>query len=157
MDEPAITIDNLQPEGQDMQKVCGIIQRIANDPVFQIPVPFPTLILSLLLRRLTEPIISYQQCQSIAAQCGITERKHLDEALNFLHTKLGVVRHFQKIPELREIVIQDPQILFDNLVSNIFTFIPLQLKHFSRRAFSPDERSKSSQPLLTSCSQHRGY
>ena len=125
MDEPAVTVDNLHPEGQDMQKVRDIIQRIANDPVFQIPVSFPTLILSLLLRRLTEPVISYRQCQSIAAQCGIAENKHLDEALNFLHTKLGVVRYFEKIPELREIVIQDPQILFDkisNLISNTFIF-----------------------------------
>ena len=125
MDEPAVTVDNLQPEGQDMQKVRDIIQRIANDPAFQISVPFPSLILSLLLRRLTDPVISYRQCQSIAFECGITTRKHLNKALNFLHSTLGVVRYFEKIPELREIVIRDPQILFDkisNLISNTFTF-----------------------------------
>ena len=125
MDEPAVTVDNLQPEGQDIQKVRNIIQRIANDPAFQIAVPYPSLILSLMLRRMADPVITYQQCESIAAQCGITSRKHLTEALTFLHTKLGVVRYFGKIPELREIVIRDPQILFDkisNLISNTFTF-----------------------------------
>ena len=125
IDEPAITIDNLHPEGQDIQKVRDMIQRIANDPAFQIAVPYPSLILSLMLRRLTDPVITYQQCQSIAAQCGITSRKHLNKALKFLHTKLGVVRYFKKIPDLREIVIRDPQILFDkvsNLISNTFTF-----------------------------------
>ena len=125
MDEPAVTVDNLHPEGQDMQKVRDIIQRIANNPAFQISVPFPSLILSLLLRRLTDPVISYQQCQSIAFECGITTRKHLNKALNFLHSTLGVVRYFEKIPELREMVIRDPQILFDkisDLISNTFTF-----------------------------------
>ena len=125
IDEPAITVDNLHPEGQDMQKVRDIIQRIANDPAFQIAVPYPSLILSLMLRRLTDPVITYQQCQSIAAQCGITSREHLNEALKFLHTKLGVVRYFEDIPELREIVIRDPQIMFDkiaNLISSTFTF-----------------------------------
>ena len=125
MDEPAITVDNLQPEGQDIQKVRNIIQRIANDPAFQIAVPYPSLILSLMLRRMADPVITYEQCQSIAAQCGITSRKHLNKALKFLHRRLGVVRYFKKIPELREIVIRDPQILFDkisNLISNTFTF-----------------------------------
>ena len=125
MAEPAITVDNLHPEGQDIQKVRDIIQRIANDPAFQIAVPYPSLVLSLMLRRLTDPVITYQQCQSIAAQCGITRRQHLDDTLHFLHTKLGVVRYFVNIPELREIVIRDPQILFDkisNLISNTFTF-----------------------------------
>ena len=125
MDEPAVIVDNLQPEGQDIQKVRNIIQRISNDPAFQIAVPYPSLILSLILRRMADPVITYQQCESIAAQCGITSRKHLNESLTFLHTKLGVVRYFGKIPELREIVIRDPQILFDkisNLISNTFTF-----------------------------------
>ena len=141
IDEPAITVDNLNPEGQDIQKVRDIIQRIANDPAFQIAVPYPSLILSLMLRRLTDPVITYQQCQSIAAQCGITSRKHLNEALTFLHTKLGVVRYFKKIPELREIVIRDPQILFDkvsNLISNTFTFDrahPSTIEKFQREGF----------------------
>ena len=141
IDEPAITVDNLHPEGQDMQKVRDIIQRIANDPAFQIAVPYPSLILSLMLRRLTDPVITYQQCQSIAAQCGITSRQHLNEALTFLHTKLGVVRYFKKIPDLREIVIRDPQILFDkvsNLISNTFTFDrahPSTIEKFQREGF----------------------
>ena len=129
MDEPAVTVDNLHPEGQDIQKVRNIIQRIANDPAFQIAVPYPSLILSLILRRMTDPVITYEQCQSIAAQCGITSRKRLNKALKFLHTRLGVVRYFKKIPELREIVIRDPQILFDkisNLISNTFTFDRVQ-------------------------------
>ena len=141
INEPVITVDNLHPEGHDIQKVRDVIQRIANDPTFQIAVPYPSLILSLMLRRLTDPVITYQQCQSIAAQCGITSRKHLNEALTFLHTKLGVVRYFTKIPELREIVIRDPQILFDkvsNLISNTFTFDharPSIIEKFQREGF----------------------
>ena len=159
MDEPAVIVDNLHPEGQDIQNVRDIIQRIANDPTFQIAVPYPSLILSLMLRRMADPVITYEQCQSIAVQCGITSHKHLSEALTFLHTKLGVVRYFGKIPELCEIVIRDPQILFDkisNLISNTFTFErahPSTVEMFQQKGiFSLQEIERltaSSNDLLT--------
>ena len=45
----------------------------------------------------------------------------------FLHTKVGLIRHFQGegLEDLQKIVIQDPQVLFDwitDLVVETFTF-----------------------------------
>ena len=124
-DEPVVTVDNLDPEGKDICKVRAIIEKIAEDPAFQVSVPFPMLVLSLILRGLSDPVLSYQQCRSIADECGIKTPQELNVALWFLHTKLGVVRYFPHIRELREIVIRDPQIIFDrvtDLISSTFTF-----------------------------------
>ena len=124
-DEPVVTVDNLDPEGKDISKVRAMIEKIAEDPAFQISIPFPMLVLSLILRGLSDPVLSYQQCRSIADECGIKTPQELNVALWFLHTRLGVVRYFPHIRELRDIVIRDPQIIFDritDLISNTFTF-----------------------------------
>ena len=102
-----------------------MIEKIAEDPAFQISVPFPMLVLSLILRGLSDLVLSYQQCRSIAGECGIKTPQELNTALWFLHTRLGVIRYFPLIRELRDIVIRDPQIIFDritDLIASIFTF-----------------------------------
>ena len=159
MDEPVVTVNNLHPEGQDMQKVRDIIKRIAEDPAFQVCIPFLWLVLSLLLRHLTEPVITYQQCLSVASECGITSPEDLDEALWFLHTKLGVIRYFKSIPELRDIVILDPQILFTkitNLITSTFTFestTPYTVETFQQKGIFSlqviDALTATSKELLT--------
>ena len=124
-DEPVVTVDNLDPEGKDICKVRAIIERIAEDPAFKFSMPLPMLVLSLILRGLRNQVLSYQQCRSIADECGIKTPQELNAALWFLHTKLGVVRYFPHIRELREIVIRDPQIIFDkitDLIASTFTF-----------------------------------
>ena len=122
-DEPVVTVDNLDPKGKDISKVRAMIEKIAEDPASQISVPFPMLVLSLILRG--NPVLSYQQCLSIADECGIKTPQQLNTALWFLHTRLGVVRYFPHIRELRDIVIRDPQIIFDritDLIASTFTF-----------------------------------
>ena len=98
-DEPVVTVDNLDPEGKDINKVRAMIEKIAEDPAFQISVPFPMLVLK--------------------------TPQELNTALWFLHTRLGVVRYFPHISELSDIVIRDPQIIFDritDLIASTFTF-----------------------------------
>ena len=124
-DEPAVTVNNLSSDDNDAQKVRAIVDDIASDPSFRIPTPLPWLVLSLLLRFLKVPVITYQQCLSAAGECGIGTKEELNEALWFLHTKLGVVRYFRDVPELQDIVILNPQLIFDTvtkLTAETFTF-----------------------------------
>ena len=126
-DEPVVTVDNLSPNSGDPQKVREMVERIARHPSFRISIPTPWLLLSLALKLLgsDHQVISYEQCLSIANECGIETEEELNEALWFLHTKLGVLRYFRSIPELKDIVIRDPQVIFDKiteLMSHSFTF-----------------------------------
>ena len=124
-DEPVVTVNNIASDRIDAHKIRSLVERIAQHPSFHIEVPLPWLVLSLALRCLQIPIISYEQCLSIASECGIDTRDELNEALWFLHTKVGVLRYFENVDELRDIVILEPRLIFGNiteLISSTFTF-----------------------------------
>ena len=124
-DEPVVTVNNLSSEGEDTQKIRSIVERIARHPSFRISTPAPWLVFGHALKLLSCSVLHYEECLSIAEECGIEDEKELDEALWFLHTKFGILRHFQNIPELRGIVIREPQLLFDKiteLITSTFVF-----------------------------------
>ena len=124
-DEPVVTVNNLSSEGEDTQKIRSIVEQIARHPSFRISTPVPWLVFGHALKLLSCPVLRYEECLSIAEECGIEDKEELDEALWFLHTKLGILRHFQSIQELRELVILHPQLLFDKitqLITSTFVF-----------------------------------
>ena len=60
-----------------------------------------------------------------AQQCGIETTDELDDALWFLHHRVGLLRHFSDFSELQNLVILSPQYIFDKvteLVVSTFTF-----------------------------------
>ena len=62
---------------------------------------------------------------SIAGECGIDIPEEVKEALWFLHHKVGFIHCLESVPELCDMVILDPQLLFDRipeLISRTFTF-----------------------------------
>jgi len=61
-DEPVVTVNNISSDGMDAQKIRRIVERIARHPSFHIEVPLPWLVLSLALRCLHIPILSYERC-----------------------------------------------------------------------------------------------
>ena len=83
------------------------------------------LIYSLVLRQqLKGPVESYDNCFKIARECGITSDKEHKEALHFIHNKMGLICYFPQ-HDLDQIVVLDPQILFDKvteLITDTFTF-----------------------------------
>ena len=61
----------------------------------------------------------------VAQRCGIETADEFDDALWFLHHRVGVIRYFSDVPELRDLVIKSPQYIFDrvtDLVVSTFTF-----------------------------------
>ena len=124
-DQPVFTVNNISSDGRDTCKIRRMVERIAKQPSFHIEVPLPWLVSSLAFRLLQVPVISYEQCTSIAGECGIDTPEEVKEALWFLHHKVGFIRYFESVPELRNVVILDPQLLFDRiteLISRTFTF-----------------------------------
>ena len=124
--EPAFTINNLSDDDKDVSNIRQRVEKIiAEDPSFKVSVPAPWLALSLSLRLVESSVISYESCCTIANDCGIDDEEEIKEALWFLHNKLGVIRYFDQVPELRDIVVCDPQVIFDiltNLITRTFTF-----------------------------------
>ena len=156
-----LAVNNLSSDDSDVQLLRATVERVGSQGDFKIRAPPSWLIFSLTIRQHKEQVLSYEQCFEIARQCGIGTQEELNEALWFLHTKVGLIRYFQGegLEDVQKIVITDPQILFDmntDLVVETFTFDkadPAIREYFKRKGifpFSTFERiSGSSEQLLT--------
>ena len=156
-----LAVNNLSDDDSGIQQVREAVERLGSRGSFKVTAPPSWLIFSLTIRQHKDRVLSYEQCFEVARQCGITSREELNEALWFLHTKVGLIRHFQGdgLEDLQEIVIQDPQVLFDritDLVVETFTFdktSPAVREDFKKKGIFPfstfEKISASSDRLLT--------
>ena len=81
------------------------------------------LIFSLALRKLKSFVITYDLCLEVARQCGLADDE-VDEALHFIHSKMGLIRYFP-YEGVKDLVVIHPQFLFDKvteLIVDTFTF-----------------------------------
>ena len=120
------TVNNLSSDDTDFEKIrLGLQIAVERSKEFTITCPSTWLIFSLILRakHKSSKVLSYYDCLVIAKRCGITDGMELNKALFFIHNTLGLVRYFC-VDELNELVVIDPQILFDTftkLVTKTFT------------------------------------
>ena len=100
------------------------MEQEVNTGYFTTTSPSHWLIYSLVLRQLKSQIESSINCYRIAEECGIISDDEHKEALHFIHTKMGVIRYFPIDDDLEQIVILNPQVLFDRiteLIAETFT------------------------------------
>ena len=120
------TVNNLSKDDADFQKIrLALQQAVERCDEFTIRCPSTWLIFSLILRakHKASQVLSYNDCFTIAQRCGISDRAELNDALFFIHTRLGLVRYFC-VKELNKLVVIDPQILFDTITKLIVnTFV----------------------------------
>ena len=158
-----IPVNNLSPDDSDAQLVRCAVERIRDQGTFDVSAPPQWLIFSLVLRKLKESVVTYDECLVVAKQCGIDTLDELNDALGFLSAKVGLIRYFQGAhvdEDLQKIVIQDSQVLFDritNLIMATFTFqnaAPARWKEFKEkgifsRAIFAEISSREGKNLLT--------
>ena len=142
--ELMFTVNNLDRNDSDFQKIrLGLQKAVERCKEFTVSCPSSWLIFSLVLRAKyrSYQVLSYNNCFAIAQSCGISDRTELNEALLFIHARLGLIRYFS-IKELNTIVVIDPEILFDTITKLIVgTYISdhatsNEIKSFQRGIFS---------------------
>ena len=120
------SVNNLDEDDTDFQKIrLALQQAVERCEEFTVKCPSTWLIFSLILRakHKSNQVLSYNDCFTIAQRCGISDRAELNDALFFIHTRLGLVRYFC-VKELNKLVVIDPQILFDTITKFIVnTFV----------------------------------
>ena len=135
------TVDNLAENDDDFQKIRFAMQlMVERSKDFTVQCPSTWLIFSLILRakHKSVQVLTYSECFKIAQSCGISGCTELNNALFFIHTRLGLVRYFS-MDGLNSLVILDPQILFDKITDLIInTFIqerakPNEIEEFQNR------------------------
>ena len=127
-------LDNTSDDDKDIQEVKDAVEQLGlQSDNYKIKTPYTWMLFAVTLRHLPGKVISIDDCMRIAKECGIKKRKELENALWYLHHNLGVVRHFQEVSELRDVVIKEPQYIFDKvteLIIHTFSFDNIgPLKH----------------------------
>ena len=141
------TVNNLSKDNEQFQKIRLAVQKTVEKNIhdFTVECPSSWLVLSLILRakHKSDQILSFDKCFNIAQECGITDHEELNQALSFIHSRLGLVQYYN-IEGLNTQVVVDPQILFDkitDLIVKTFTCDNVEVKEmedFCQRGIIPE-------------------
>ena len=101
---PAFIVKKLSDQQDNHQLIGSKVEEIASDKLYKEDTPAPWLVFGLVLRDLGVEAISYDHYLSIANDSGISTKEQLNEALWFLHIKLGLIHYFHDIPELQDVI-----------------------------------------------------
>ena len=116
-------VSNFSESESDFEAIRLAVERVVKRNDFMMTSPVHWLIFSLALRKLKPSVVSYDSCLEIARQCGLADDE-LDEALHFIHSKMGLIRYFP-YEDVKDLVVVHPQFLFDkvtDLIVDTFTF-----------------------------------
>ena len=135
-----IAVNNLSEGEEDVQQIRTAVERIGKrGDDYRVRTPFSWLMFSNIMQQMKSPVLKYEQCYSVAQQCGIDTREEMNDALRFLHENVGVVRYYHDVSDLQDFVIKDPQYVFDmitDLIVATFTFDrtnPVLHEQFTKR------------------------
>ena len=139
-----IAVNNLSEGEEDVQQIRAAVERIGKrGDDYRVQTPFSWLMFSNIMQQMKSPVLKYEQCYSVAQQCGIDTRKEMNDALRFLHENIGVVRYYHDVHDLQGFVIKDPQYIFEmitDLIVATFTFDhadPATREQFARKGIFP--------------------
>ena len=116
-------VSNFSESDSDFKDIRLAVERVVRRNDFTMTSPVHWLIFSLALRKLEHFVITYDLCLEVARQCGLADDE-VDEALHFIHSKMGLIRYFP-YEDVKDLVVIHPQFLFDKvteLIVDTFTF-----------------------------------
>ena len=119
-----LPIDNMTGGADEVRDIRTFLEKGLQKHFKKLRIPAAWLMLSLCLRKRDKRIASLQSCLELAERLGMTAAD-TKTALWFLHHHAGVLMYFHNLPELKETVICNIQIVFDsvtNLIINAFKF-----------------------------------
>ena len=119
-----LPINNMTGGADEVREIRTFLEKGLQKHFKKLRIPAAWLMLSLCLRKRDKRIASLQSCLELAERLGMTAAD-TKTALWFLHHHAGVLMYFPNLPELKETVICNIQIVFDsvtNLIINAFKF-----------------------------------
>ena len=123
-DQLMLSVDNMNGSEDEMDGIRGVLERVIEKCFERVTIPASWLLFSLYMRSKKVRTMSLKECEKLAKKAGIS-RSELQEALWFLHHRVGVLLYYPEVKALKGTVICDIQVVFDsasNLIRNTFTF-----------------------------------
>ncbi len=105
------TVDNMDGEELEISGIQRQIETIIEKSFKRTPLPVSWLVLRIILQSLKKPIVGIADCQIIAKRLYMVTP--VEEVLWFLHHDTGILLYYQDIPSMKNVVICDPQVIYD--------------------------------------------
>ena len=121
-DQLMFDVDNMTGSEDEVAKIRKRLEEVILQEFNELPIPASWLMFGLFLRRMGKHTISLSLCKQIGHRLHV---KDVREAIWFLHHCIGVLMYYPDVEELKDVVICDPQIVFDSvteLILNTFKF-----------------------------------
>ena len=121
-DQLMFDVDNMTGSADEVTKIRKRLEEVILQEFNELPISASWLMFGLFLRRMGKHTISLSQCEEIGRRLQVSDVR---EAIWFLHHCIGVLMHYPDVEELKDVVICDPQIVFDSvteLILNTFEF-----------------------------------
>ena len=119
-----LPVDNMHGGSTEIDNIRKLLEDALKKHFEQLSIPASWLVLSLCLRKREERTASLQSVLLLAEEIGIPKNETMI-ALWFLHHYAGVLMYFPNLPELKDTVICDNQVIYDsatNVIVNSFRF-----------------------------------
>ena len=122
-----LPVDNMRGGSSEVQNIRKLLDKCLKEHFEKLSIPASWLVLSLHLRNREVRTASLESVLQLASDLGISQSEAM-VALWFLHHYAGVLMYFSDLPELKDTVICDNQIVYDsttNLIVNTFRVGPV--------------------------------
>ena len=150
-DQLMFAIDNKNGDENELIEVRKRLEEIINQEFDDFPIPASWLMFSIFLRKMGQRTLSLLQCHEIGERLKV---KDTSEVLWFLHHYVGIPMHFSDVEGIKDVVICDPQVVFDSVTdlilnsfrsTKVITFACHKFKETGQFKFSDIQRiAKSS-------------
>ena len=123
-DQLMLAVDNWSGDLDEINGIRAVLERVIERSFDKVPIPAAWLMLSLYIRKKGCRTMTLVECERIASKVGISPEE-LQEALWYLHHRIGVLLYYPEVESLKGTVMCEVQVLFDsakNLIKNTFTF-----------------------------------
>ena len=119
-----LAVNNWSGDQDEIDGIRAVLERVIKKSFEKVPIPAAWLMLSLYIRKKGCRTMTLAECERIASKVGIGPEE-LQDALWFLHHRIGVLLYYPEVESLKGTVMCTVQVLFDsatNLIKNTFTF-----------------------------------
>ena len=113
-DELLVTMDNMDGGTEEVKLIQTLLEKCMNRRFKELKIPAVWLLFSLILRKKSTRSATVEYCMHLSASLDMSSYE-TEVALWFLHHHAGVLMYFPDIPELKNLVIIDTQVIYDSV------------------------------------------
>ena len=111
-------VDNKHGTKKDIKDLQEFVEGALKEHFKKLQIPARWLAFSLRLRNTGEKIMTLASCITLGKKHHMMS-KETEVAIWFFHHRAGILMHFPNIPELKDVVIVDTQIIYDSITKLI--------------------------------------